>query len=321
MTTTDREPPDHLHVMAQHAPVLLWMSGIDALCNYFNQGWLKFTGRTMEQEVGEGWAEGVHPDDRDRCVATYMEAFRTQRPFAMKYRLRRADGAYRWIYDEGGPLYDAGGVFAGYVGAAIDITWHISVAVDLHDSVGQLLAGGRILAQNILADAPEELRPRVQRLVDIFGEVIDEVRGASRSLASGEVVQGSLHAAMAAFAEQARGLFAVSCAVHAAPDADEADPYRKSQAYLVMREAVVNAAKHSGCSRIDVHFERDGAWNVLRVRDDGAGIRPVAGHNGLGLRGMEHRASLLGGELRIEPRAPSGTEVMLRWPASPAADR
>src|SRR5687768_13707205 len=160
MTTTEQEPPDQLHVMAQHAPVLLWMSGTDGQCNYFNQGWLKYTGRTMEQEVGEGWAEGVHPDDRNFCVTTYLNAFREQRPFAMKYRLRRADGAYRWIYDEGGPLYGAGGAFAGYVGAAIDITWHVAVAADLHDSVGQLLAGGKILAQNILADAPEELRPR-----------------------------------------------------------------------------------------------------------------------------------------------------------------
>src|SRR5574339_328320 len=128
MTTTDRDPPDHLHVMAQHAPVLLWMSGDDGLCIYFNQGWLRFTGRTMEQEVGEGWAEGVHPEDRERCIATYLEAFHARRPFAMKYRLRRADGSYRWIFDEGAPFHHLDGTFAGYVGSALDVTWHVAIA-------------------------------------------------------------------------------------------------------------------------------------------------------------------------------------------------
>src|SRR5690242_3607133 len=82
-------------------PVLAWRSGRDARCDYFNQAWLEFTGRRLDQEVGDGWAEGVHPDDRERCVRDYLEAFEARKPFVLEYRLRRGDGEYRWIRDVG----------------------------------------------------------------------------------------------------------------------------------------------------------------------------------------------------------------------------
>lgn len=102
-------------------PSLVWRSGTDALCDYFNQTWLSFTGCTLEQELGTGWINGVYPDDLENCFATYMEAFRAQRPFEMEYRLRFNDGSYHWINDHGCPYYDLEGVFAGYIGSCYDI--------------------------------------------------------------------------------------------------------------------------------------------------------------------------------------------------------
>jgi len=119
---TLRESEERFRIMADTAPVLIWVSGPDKLCMFFNKAWLEFTGRSMRQEQGNGWVEGVHPDDLDRCMLTYSEAFDARRRFRMEYRLRRADGEYRWVLDNGAPRFTSGGTFAGYIGSCIDIT-------------------------------------------------------------------------------------------------------------------------------------------------------------------------------------------------------
>jgi PAS domain S-box-containing protein len=100
---------------------MIWRAGLDAKCDYFNETWLAFTGRTMEQEMGDGWAEGVHPEDFDRCVAHYLEHFHRREAFEMEYRLRRHDGEWRWIFDRGVPFTDDAGAFAGFIGSCVDV--------------------------------------------------------------------------------------------------------------------------------------------------------------------------------------------------------
>ena len=117
-----QESEERFRVMANTAPVLLWMSGPDKLCTFFNQGWLAFTGRTMEQELGNGWAEGVHPDDLNHCLEIYHAAFDARERFEMEYRLRRYDGEYRWVFDTGAPRTAPNGEFLGYIGSCLDIT-------------------------------------------------------------------------------------------------------------------------------------------------------------------------------------------------------
>ena len=103
-------------------PALIWRSRLDKLCDYFNKTWLEFTGRTMEQEFGNGWAEGVHPEDFDICLQTYVTAFDKREPFLMHYRLKNKFGEYRWIRDYGRPFYDLDNTFLGYIGSCYDIT-------------------------------------------------------------------------------------------------------------------------------------------------------------------------------------------------------
>jgi diguanylate cyclase (GGDEF)-like protein/PAS domain S-box-containing protein len=102
-------------------PALIWRSGVNGKCVYFNKAWMTFTGRTLAQELGDGWTEGVHPDDLDRCVQNYLDAFDKREPFEMDYRLRRANGEYHWIRDYGRPYDDLSGKFAGYIGSCYDI--------------------------------------------------------------------------------------------------------------------------------------------------------------------------------------------------------
>lgn len=106
------------------APVMIWVSGPDKQCVWFNLPWLTFTGRDMQQEIGNGWAEGVHPEDFDRCLQTYVSHFDARKDFRMEYRLRRFDGTYRWIDDTGIPRYAGDGSFLGYIGSCTDIHEH-----------------------------------------------------------------------------------------------------------------------------------------------------------------------------------------------------
>src|SRR5213082_1602636 len=117
-----RESEARFRTVADAAPVLIWMAGPDKLCNFFNKGWLDFTGRMVEQELGNGWAEGVHREDFDRCLDVYVNSFDARQPFTMEYRLRRNDGEYRWVLDTGTPRFASNGAFLGYIGSCIDIT-------------------------------------------------------------------------------------------------------------------------------------------------------------------------------------------------------
>ena len=112
--------------IVESAPNMIWRAGLDALCNYFNATWLSYTGRTMAQEFGNGWAEGVHPEDFSRCLHIYMENFEKRQPFEMIYRLKRHDGEYRWIHDKGVPYFDDAGVFCGYIGSCLDVSEQIT---------------------------------------------------------------------------------------------------------------------------------------------------------------------------------------------------
>lgn len=112
---------EEYRLLVEQAPILIWRAGTDGKCDYFNERWLNFTGRTQEQEAGDGWAEGVHPDDLKSCVDYYLDHFKARKPFEMEYRLKRADGEYRWILDRGGPFYSPEGDFLGFIGSCIDI--------------------------------------------------------------------------------------------------------------------------------------------------------------------------------------------------------
>jgi PAS domain S-box-containing protein len=117
-----RASEERFRVMADTAPVMIWMSGADKLCTFFNKPWLDFTGRPLEAEFGNGWTEGVHPEDLEHCLQTYVACFEARRPFGIDYRLRRHDGQYRWIFDQGVPRVSSSGKFLGYIGSCVDVT-------------------------------------------------------------------------------------------------------------------------------------------------------------------------------------------------------
>lgn len=139
-----RASEERFRRMADDAPVMIWISGMDKRCTWFNRRWLDFVGRSMEQELGDGWAENVHPDDLERCVHTYATAFDARESFSMEYRLLRHDGAWRWLLDRGTPL-GTGDQFSGFIGSCIDITEQREAADALRESERRL----RTLAESL----------------------------------------------------------------------------------------------------------------------------------------------------------------------------
>lgn len=149
-----RESESRFRLMANGAPALIWMSGVDKASTWFNKRWLEFTGRTLEQESGDGWAHGVHPDDLERCVDTYHAAFDARKPFEMEYRLRRLDGEYRWIRDAGAPIHLEDGTFAGYIGSCVDVT---------DRKLGEEALRGRVARRTLeLSAANEQLQHQIE---------------------------------------------------------------------------------------------------------------------------------------------------------------
>jgi PAS domain S-box-containing protein len=153
-----RDSEQHFRTLANSGSALIWTSGTDRLCDYFNEPWLRFTGRPLAQELGNGWLEGVHPADLDRCMRTYAAAFDMRQAFSMEYRLRHADGTYHWIRDDGNARYDSYGEFLGYIGFCVDVTAQKEAEKQLRQylTVFQLAGWGMVItdaATNLIVQA------------------------------------------------------------------------------------------------------------------------------------------------------------------------
>ncbi|WP_292519637.1 PAS domain S-box protein [Methanoculleus sp.] len=172
-----RESELHFRTLADRGQALIWRSGADGMCDYFNEPWLVFTCRTLEQEKGEGWVEGVHPDDRARCTRISAGAFARHEPFSMTLRLRRHDGEYRWIQDDASPRFDTHGNFLGYIGHCLDVTEQRRAVEALRETAEKMESIFRAAPTGIGMAEDGVLTEVNTRLCDIVGYTRDELIG------------------------------------------------------------------------------------------------------------------------------------------------
>lgn len=306
-----RETESRFRTMADRAPVLLWMAGTDSMCDFFNQVWLDFTGRTMEQEVGIGWAEGIHHEDFQRAVDTYLAAFNARREFKMVYRLRRFDGAFRFILDNGVPRFTPSGVFAGYIGSCIDITERVEaehenarLVAELRDAVrtredfisiashelktpltSLLLQADRI-RRSVEADGHSRVDPdRARRAADALFEqirrletLVDDMLVSSRGTRGLSVVRREeldlvalVRGAVSAFGPDAH---AAGCTLTLVGDESARGHWDPVAIERVVVNLLSNAIKYAAGTPIVVRVDGSEERVVLRVSDGGRGIDP-----------------------------------------------
>jgi PAS domain S-box-containing protein len=281
--------------LVECAPTLIWRSGRDARCDYFNETWLTFTGRRIEDELGDGWAEGVHPDDFARCVSVYRDHFDRREPFEMQYRLRRHDGVYRTILDRGVPYSDDRGEFAGFIGSCVDVDERVQaerarttflslLGHELRTPLTALKGFIEAIRSRVAQRRPIEpeivgrLGAQADRLANLVGELLDHSHlsdGRELPLSRAELDLSELtRQVVEHFAEisTARGErhHAFEARTGDLPAIVIGDAARLQQVLLNLLD---NAMKYSPSGGLVlVTLRTDGSEHVLTVADEGIGV-------------------------------------------------
>lgn len=292
--------------IAERSPALIWRSDPDGWHDFFNQSWLDFRGRSLEREIGSGWTEGLHNDDRERCLGLYRDAFERREPFEMLYRLQRWDGQFRWIIDRGTPYFDADGRFLGYLGSCTDLTERIDLEAALqrqrelaeqsslhktrlisalsHDARTPLNAVGlsaQLLEMHIgqkpdveVQECLRTIRDSVANLLDLLGDMLDLTKldaGAASAEISKFAIEPVLSESFSAIEGQARqkGLATQLDLGDVKGLALQTD---RSKLKQILGNLLSNALRYTDSGRIRLFGAMDDGHLQISVEDSGPGI-------------------------------------------------
>jgi PAS domain S-box-containing protein len=338
-----RDSEERFRVVANTVPVMIWMSGIDKLCIYVNTTWLEFTGRSYQEEIGNGWAAGIHPEDWEASLDNYNIKFDRREPFRIEYRFRRYDGEYRWIVDSGVPRFDEDGSFLGYTGSALDITdrkfaeealskmsqrlieaqenerrW---IARELHDDINQrlsLLIGNLDRLRQRVSPLGAEITTKMGEANAQALELSQDIQALSHRLHSSRLEHLGLAKAAAGFCKELSTQHSVEVDFRAHDVPNDLPREHALCLFRVLQEALQNAVKHSGANQFEALLNGRPDIIQLTVRDGGVGFdqnATVMG-NGLGLTSMRERLKLVNGQLSINSQLQRGTTIHASVPVS-----
>ena len=334
------ESEQRFRLVANTAPVMIWMSGTNGLRNYFNKPWLDFAGRSSEQEVGNGWTDGIHVEDLAGFMDVYVERFEARQEFELQYRLRRHDGEYRWLAEVGIPRFSPDGTFAGYIGSAVDITERkiaeealasigrrlieaheeerARIGRELHDDINQRLAllAVELDSWNQSVSVKPDLHQHLQDAKRRIAEIANDVQALSHQLHSSKLEYLGLATAAKSFCREISEKNHVR--IHFTQDNVPRDlPQEVSLClFRVMQEALQNAFKHSGQDHFEVQLRGTPGVVQLTIRDSGRGfdINEAMQGRGLGLISMRERVGLVKGRIAITSKQLVGTEITVLVP-------
>ena len=335
-----RESEQRFRLVANTAPMMIWTTGTDKLCNYVNQPWLDFTGRTNEQELSSGWAAGIHSEDVVNSLRTYIEAFDKREQFELEYRLRRRDGEYRWIFDRGVPRFSPDGSFAGYIGCCIDVTerkraeealstmgrrlieaheqertW---IGRELHDDINQRLALLAVELDQCSKEGstdPNSL-DRFHHAQQRITEIATDIQALSHRLHSSKLDYLGLAIAAKSFCKELSEKAKVEIDFRHAELPHNLPKEVSLCLFRVMQEALQNAVKYSGVHTFQVDLRGTSDAIELTVADTGRGFeeQDTLSRQGIGLISMRERLQIVHGELKLQSKAGAGTTIWARVP-------
>jgi PAS domain S-box-containing protein len=341
-----RESEARFRELANSAPVMIWMTDSSGELTFFNQKWLEFSGRTLAQDLGDGWSELLHPDDAAVAIARFQAAVRANAVYEQEYRLLRADGEYRWAFDRATPRVLPDGTLAGYIGITIDITERkeaerellrlhrelearltelkasrarIVEAADserrrlernLHDGAQQRLVSlsiGLRMAQSRLRSSVDESEQLLLNASEELTQALQELRELARGIHPAVLTDRGLGPALEALVAR------VPLEVVVAIELEERLPNQvEAAAYYIVAEAITNVAKYAQAQTVSVSVSRHDGRAFVEVADDGVGgADPEAGS---GLRGLVDRVEALDGRLEVTSRHGQGTTLRAEIP-------
>src|SRR5262245_901611 len=333
-----RDREEHFRSLIDAAPVMLWMSGTDARCTFFNKPWLDFTGLSQKEQLEQDWVARVHPEDRERCVNQYLVAFKSRENFTLDYRLLGTDGLYRWLVHNGVPRYGAEGVFLGYIGTRLDLTDRRDAEEQLRALSTQVINAQETERYHIGQELHDDLAQRITALSFRLTGLSRKFNRNARLAADFDDLQeeaGAICKDILQFSYQLRPATMECLGLPAAlrdlchhatnPErdvvfaADENLPRLPKDVsvplHRIAQEAVRNAIAHSGASYIHVELSASPTAVRLSVKDNGCGfvVGSMAKH-GLGLSGMSQRMRNSGGRFTITSRPGRGTCITATMP-------
>ena len=321
-------------VTADTVPVLVWMAGPDQAATFFNARWLRFTGRDVVAEHGSGWTESIHPDDLPNWITTSVDCAASRREVRVQFRLRRADGEYRWIDMTVTSHSDATGALLGYIAAGTDVSEQRQLesalleitsreqgrlAAELHDGLGQELTGLTLLIAALVTHRQQGHPPSPDDLAQlhrIATNALQTTRTISKGVSPLSHFHGGLLQALREYAKLQRDVYGVPLQLRVDAVASIDLPSEvQDHLYRIAQEAVINAAKHARADHITVVLTVQPSLVRIEIYDDGIGIAGDGGAaGGLGLRIMRFRATLIGAHFVIARANPGGTRIRCECP-------
>lgn len=333
-----QEAEKRFETAVDRSPVMIWMSERDSRCTFVNRGWLAFRGRTLDEELGHGWAEGIYPDDKEHCLSVLSSSYAERRNFQMEYRMRSSDGQYHWIFDQGLPKYGPHGTFEGFVGSCIDITrWKQSeeelkglnlmllnaqeserrqIARELHDDFCQQMTILCLELDQLTWHSGNQIKLMVRDLETRIRNLSRAMNNRAHQLHSSHLeilgLPAAIHDACNEFSEQ----HPIKVKIQRASVPSGISSDISLCLFRVLQECLENVARHSHSRECWVDLVTQDNNVVLSVTDAGIGFDPATrSHSGsFGLLLMRERLRLVGGNLTLTSRPGGGTRVEARVP-------